>query len=52
MWARFAKSPLFPGLLAALILMRLISRGLSWWGIAALVVVLLLTLEYRHGLFI
>ena len=41
MWSRFVKSPLLPGLITALILSRLLTRGLSWIGIVALVIVVL-----------
>jgi len=41
MWSRFVKSPLLPGLITALILSRLFTRGLSWIGVVALVIVVL-----------
>lgn len=41
MWSRFAKSPILPGLITALILFRLFSVGLSTFGIAALAMTVL-----------
>lgn len=41
MWSRFIKSPVLPGLITALIIFRLLTRGLSWIGVVALVIVVL-----------